>query len=94
MRSLNKKYGNSPEGKRITPVYPNHEKDKYPRNAPIDFYKQGAGDLNYDPELGWVQPNSTLDGEPLASSDYTMSVDEKSSTNFLRKSNGLPGGRM
>lgn len=94
MRSSNKKYGPSPEKKRITPVPPNYHKDKYTRNQPIDFYKQGAGDFNYDPEMGWLQPNSTVTKKPAASDEYTMSVDEKSSTNFLRKTNGLPGGRI
>ena len=94
MRPGNKRYGHSSEGKRISPVFPNHSKDKYDINKPINFYKDGAGELNYDPSLGWLFPPPWADGKPMSSEDYKSSANEKCSTNFLKKSNGLPGGRL
>ena len=56
-----------------------------PKNTPNDFNKENRGSINYDPRLGWVA-HSTRGGE-------NVGKDIKSTTNHLRRGDGLPGSR-
>ncbi len=83
--NTNKRTGKSLEQKRIFPKRPDVMDSGKRENAPCDFNKEGRGQINYDPILGWI-PVKYLGGE-------TVGISYKHSTNHLKRVDGLPGSR-
>jgi len=80
----NKRFGKNNEKKRIQRKPPNFSLVQNSLNKPIDFNKEGYGQVNYDPIYGWLEQN-------YMGADAEGTVDAKYSTNQYRRVDGLPG---
>ncbi len=81
------RFGDNQEPKRIKRKPSNISSAEANRNIPSDPNKDGYGSFNYDPVHGWVQKNYFgAEAEGVQDGNY--------STNYLRRSDGLPGSRV
>lgn len=86
MSKPNQRYGPSGEGKRIKKKPCSFSLSESERNHPLDFNRDSYGEINYDPLYGWIVKN-------YFGKNAVGSQDANFSTNFLRRSDGLPGSR-
>lgn len=86
MSNSSSRFGSNPEGKKIKRKISSFTLSEAGRNIPLDFNKDSYGALNYDPVYGWVNKN-------FFGKDAEGMQDGNFSTNYLRRSDGLPGSR-
>ena len=87
MSGINSRFGRNSESKRIKKKTCSFSLSESERNIPLDLNRDSYGELNYDPKFGWIVKN-------YFGKDSSGVNDENFSTNYLRRSDGLPGSRI
>jgi len=80
----NKRFGKNNDKKRVFRKPSNFTLIEKAINKPLNFNKEGYGEINYDPVYGWLEQKYT-------GKDSEGTTDNKYSTNPYRRSDGLPG---